>query len=114
MTQLPEHLQGEEDVLNHLSLAHNKKTAQSVRKRLAEVRVRRCEESLQALQQELRDFQQEVVNIDKELQETENNIGQLRNLVLRLRQVRGVTGRIALHLPRKFYGSESSVESIPS
>jgi hypothetical protein len=35
----------------------------------------------------------------------------LRNLVLHLRQVRGVSDRIALHLPRRFY---DSVESIPS
>lgn len=97
--------------MSHLSLACNKKTAQSVRKHLAEVRIRRCKENLQALQQELRDFQQEVVNIDMELQETEGNIGRLRNLVLHLRQVRGVSDRIALHLPRRFY---DSVESIPS
>jgi FtsZ-binding cell division protein ZapB len=99
-----------------LSLARNKKTAQSVRKHFAEVRVRHCEETLQALQQELQEFRQEIVSIDNELQETESNIGQLRNMVLRSRQVKGVTDGIALHTPHKFYGSasDSSVESIPS
>lgn len=99
-----------------LSLARNKKTAQSVRKRFAEVRVRHCEESLQALQQELEEFQQEVVSINNELQETESNIGQLRNMVLHSRQVKGVADGIALHTPHEFYGSasDSSVESICS
>jgi peptidoglycan hydrolase CwlO-like protein len=68
--------------MTSLSLARNKKTAQSVRKHFAEGRVCRCQESLEALQQELQEFQQEVVSIDNELLETESNIGQLQNMVL--------------------------------
>ena len=57
-----------------LDLACNKRSAQSIRRHLAELCVRQCEATLKNLQQALHDA-------DVDLQETDNNIGRLRGLV---------------------------------
>lgn len=88
-----------------LTVARNKQTAQSIRKRTAEIRVRRCEEDLQ-------NFRQDLIHIDDELQQTENSIGQIQELALRSLQERSVTGgNIALHMQSAAYGSNSSLGS---
>jgi hypothetical protein len=72
--QFPEDRLAGQDILNVLDVACNKRTAQSIRRHLADIRVRQCEENLRVLQQDVRD-------LDNDLLETDNCIEQLRYLV---------------------------------
>lgn len=102
----------EEDILNVLDVACNKRTAQSIRRHLADLRVRQCEENLRALQQDLHD-------LDNDLLETDNCIEQLRYLAKQQVPTSvDSTGEHAassrLHSSLLYDSADSSVESGPS
>jgi len=63
-----------EDIMKMLDVISNKRTAQCIRKHIAQLRVRQCEADLRALQQDLFD-------VDRSLQEMDSSIGLLENLV---------------------------------
>src|ERR1700690_1257071 len=62
-----------QDILNVLDGACNRRTAQSIRRHMADLQVRQCEQNLKALQQGLQD-------LDNDLLETDNCIRRLRYL----------------------------------
>jgi hypothetical protein len=71
--QFSEDLLAGQGILNVLDGVCNKRTAQSIRRHMADLQVRQCEQNLKALQQDVRD-------LDNDLLETDNCIEQLRYL----------------------------------
>jgi hypothetical protein len=102
-----------QDILNVLDGACNRRTAQSIRRHMADLQVRQCEQNLKALQQGLQD-------LDNDLLETDNCIRRLRYLAQQQvpmppvgstgEDVTSVAAHVHSGLPL-YDSSDSSVES---